>query len=83
MITPNKMSNEAFGPLPNTIGNGPIMMKPPKLNEVPPERAVAIKTRTSPMVIVKNPRTNSSLARLGTFRPFVPSSSIVVKDFSP
>lgn len=52
----NRISQDAPGPAPNTIGIGPMNMIPPELVEPPPETVAATVMRIRPTSVVKNPK---------------------------
>jgi hypothetical protein len=52
----NKTINEASGPAPITIGNGPMKITPPKLAEPLPESTAATKIIIMPVKTRANPK---------------------------
>jgi len=53
-ITPIAISHGAFGPAPKTIGNGPMKIMPPTLDEFP-SSIDAKTTRITPMKMMAKP----------------------------
>lgn len=63
----NRISHCAPGPMPKTMGMGPMKMIPPELVEPPWETVVAIVTSIRPTSVVENPRMKRARSFRGEF----------------